>query len=226
MTAAAQAWSRPLRARLPGHPPSSRMCWTGVVLNGAAARLAGMLDRSLLDEAGWDPGRRILFLPAGHRLLGRQVCRAERCTGTVHNDCPGVCYRCFTRLQRLGMSAAGIAAARHLPAAPVPAEDCAVPGCRCKPTVRQAVMCEPHAAQFRDRRTPVPLEQFLTGRRVRPLPPLPACLVLACTRGGRRRRRLLQYPLSAVARDPAEQPRARMSSRGGPPNRGWPNRGR
>jgi hypothetical protein len=74
----------------------------GVVLDGAAARLAGMLDRSLLDEAGWDPGRRILFLPAGHRLLGRQVCRAERCTGTVHNDCPGVCYRCFTRLQRLG----------------------------------------------------------------------------------------------------------------------------
>ena len=80
------------------------------------------------------------------------------------------------------MSATGIAAAEHLPAAPAPAEDCAVPGCQCKPTVRQAVMCEPHAAQFRNRRTPVPLEQFLTDRRVRPLPPLPACLVLACTR--------------------------------------------
>ena len=155
----------------------------GVVLDGAAARLAEMLDRALLDDAGWDPAKRILFLPAHHRLLGRQVCRAERCTGTVHNDCPGVCYRCFTRLQQLGMSPAGIAAAQHLPAAPVPAEDCAVPGCRCKPTVRQAVMCEPHAAQFRDRRTPVPLEQFRTDRRVRPLPPLPPCLVLACTRG-------------------------------------------
>lgn len=154
----------------------------GVVLDGAAARLAGMLDRALLDEAGWDPGKRILFLPAGHRLLGREVCRAERCSGTVHNDCPGVCYRCFTRLQQLGMSAAGIAAAEHLPAAPVPAEGCAVPGCRCKPTVREAVMCEPHAAQFRGRRTPVPLEQFLTDRRVRPLQPLPGCLVLACTR--------------------------------------------
>ena len=155
----------------------------GVVLDGAAARLAEMLDRALLDDAGWDPAKRILFLPAHHRLLGRQVCRAERCTGTVHNDCPGVCYRCFTRLQQLGISPAGIAAAQHLPAAPVPAEDCAVPGCRCKPTVRQAVMCEPHAAQFRDRRTPVPLEQFRTDRRVRPLPPLPPCLVLACTRG-------------------------------------------
>jgi len=154
----------------------------GVVLDGAAARLAGMLDRALLDEAGWDPGKRILFLPAGHRLLGREVCRAERCGGTVHNDCPGVCYRCFTRLQRLGMSAVGIAAAEYLPAASVPAEDCAVPGCRCRPTVREAVMCEPHAAQFRGRRTPVPLEQFLTDPRVRPLPPLPGCLVLACTR--------------------------------------------
>ena len=66
----------------------------GVVLDRAAARLAGMLDRALLGEARWDPGKRILFLPAHHRLLGRQVCRAERCTGTVHNDCPGVCYRC------------------------------------------------------------------------------------------------------------------------------------
>src|SRR6266568_3887193 len=98
-----------------------------VVLDGAAARLAGMLDRGLLEEAGWDPATRILFLPAQHRLLGRQVCRAERCTGTVHNDCPGVCYRCFTRLQQLGMSATDIAAAGRLPAAPAPAEDCAVP---------------------------------------------------------------------------------------------------
>ena len=154
----------------------------GVVLDGAAARLAGMLDRASLEEAGWDPAARILFLPAQHRLLGRQVCRAEGCTGTVHNDCPGVCYRCFTRLQQLGMSATDIAAARPLPAAPAPAGHCAVPGCQCKPTVRQAVMCEPHAAQFRNRRTPIPLEQFLTDRWVRPLPPLRACLVLACTR--------------------------------------------
>ena len=44
------------------------------------------------------------------------------------------------------------------------------------------MLCEPHAKQFRGRRTPVPLEQFITSRRVRPLPPLPACLVLACTR--------------------------------------------
>ena len=49
----------------------------GVALGGAAARLAAMLDRALLEEAGWDPITRILFLPAQLRLLGRQVCRAE-----------------------------------------------------------------------------------------------------------------------------------------------------
>jgi hypothetical protein len=32
---------------------------SGVVLDGAAARLAGMLDRALLEEAGWDPATRI-----------------------------------------------------------------------------------------------------------------------------------------------------------------------
>jgi hypothetical protein len=47
----------------------------GVVLDGVAARLARMLDRGLLDEAGWDPAIQVLCLPVRHRLLGRQVCR-------------------------------------------------------------------------------------------------------------------------------------------------------
>ena len=197
----------------------------GVVLDGAAARLAEMLDRALLDEADGIRRRGSCSCPRGHRLLGRQVCRAEGCAGTVHNDCPGVCYRCFTRLKRLGMSAADIAAAGHLPAAPAPAEDCAVPGCRCKPTVRQAVMCEPHAQQFRDRRTPVPLEQFLTDRRVRPLPPLPACLVAACTRtaDGAIGYCNTHYQRWRVAQRGSA---GWMSGGGGPPNRGWPSRGR
>jgi integrase len=165
-----------------GAPAEFPHVLAGVVLDGEAACLAAMFERAVLAEAGWDPAARILFLPAQHRLLGRQVCRAGGCAGTVHNDCPGVCYRCFSRLKRLGMSADDIAAVRRLPAAPVPAPECAVPGCRCRPTVRSAVMCEPHAQQFRGRRTPVPLEQFLTDRRVHPLPPLPACLAGACTR--------------------------------------------
>src|SRR5204863_8672051 len=73
-------------------------------------------------------------------------------------------------------------AAMHLPAAPVSTTRCAVPGCRCVPTMRQAVLCEPHARKFRLRRPPMSMDQFLADPRVRPLPPLPACQVAACTR--------------------------------------------
>ena len=83
----------------------------GVALDGAAAHLAGALDQGLLDEAGWDPVTRILYLPAEHRLLGRKVCRVEQCTATAHYNYPDICHRCFTRLTRLGMSVEDIAAA-------------------------------------------------------------------------------------------------------------------
>jgi integrase len=153
----------------------------GVVLIRAAARLAAMLDRRFLAEAGWDPWTRVLSLPAQHRLLGRTVCRVEGCQNTVHSGLT-VCHRCFTRLTRRGMSKVEIAAAACLPAEPVSTSRCAVPGCRCVPTVRHAVLCEPHAKKFRLRRPPVSMEQFLADPRVRPLPPMPACSVAACTR--------------------------------------------
>jgi integrase len=154
----------------------------GVVLDGASARLATMLDPGFLDEAGWDPKTRVLSLPARHRLLGRRVCRAEGCERTVHSGLPTVCLRCFTRLTGLGMSTADITTAPALPGAPSGAEHCAVPGCGCVPTVRQAVLCQPHAKKFRLRRPPMSMEGFLTDARVRPMPPLPACQVAACTR--------------------------------------------
>jgi hypothetical protein len=169
---------------IPGDEESCKFAHVldGAALSGAATHLARALDQGLLDEAGWDPVTRVLYLPAQHRLLGRKVCRVERCVGTVHNDAPEICHRCFTRLTGMGMSVEDIAAAESLPAAPVPAERCAVPQCRCTPTVRDAVMCEPHAQQFRGRRIPISLEQFVSDPRVRPRPPLPACLVPACTR--------------------------------------------
>lgn len=153
----------------------------GVVLVGAAARLAAMLDRRFLDEAGWDPRTRVLSLPAEHRLLGRTVCRGEGCQSTVRCGL-SVCYRCLTRLTRLGMSTSEIAAAASLPADAVSASRCAVSGCRCVPTVRHALLCVPHAKKFRLRRAPVSLEQFVADRRVRPLPAMPACQVAACVR--------------------------------------------
>ena len=61
---------------------------------GPAARLAGMLDQAFLTEAGWDPGSRVLSLPAGHRLLGRLVCRAGGCAATAHGTkTGGLCWR-------------------------------------------------------------------------------------------------------------------------------------
>jgi integrase len=156
----------------------------GVVLHGDAARLAAALDRGLLEQAGWDPVMRILRLPSQHRLLGRKVCRVERCVNTVHNDAPEICHRCFTRLTAAGMSVEDIVAADSLPAVPVPAERCAVPNCQYQPTVRDAVFCEPHARQFRGRRRRISLEQFVTDPRVRPRPAGPGCLVAACIRTG------------------------------------------
>ncbi|WP_197487925.1 tyrosine-type recombinase/integrase [Rhodococcus sp. LB1] len=154
---------------------------TGVALGADAARLAGMLDPRFLVEAGWNPQTRMLSLPAQHRLLGRTVCRVQRCHNTVHSGI-AVCHRCFTRLSRLGMSPEDIATAMELPDEPAPATRCAVPKCRCVPTVRHAVLCEPHAKKFRLRRPRLSMEQFLADPRVGPLPPMPACQVAACIR--------------------------------------------
>jgi len=154
----------------------------GVVLVGAAARLARMVDRDFLDEAGWDPRTRLLCLPAQHRLLGRRVCRAEGCERSVHSGLPAVCLRCFTRLTGLGLSTAQIAAAAQLPAASPREDHCAVPACECVPTVRRALLCEPHARKFRARRPRTSMEQFLASPRVRGFAPMPQCQVAACTR--------------------------------------------
>lgn len=154
---------------------------SGVVLAGAAARLARMLDGRFLDEAGWDPQARVLSLPAEHRLLGRVMCRVEGCQNTIQSDLT-VCHRCLTRLTRLGMSKAEIAAAACLPAESASPTRCAVSGCPCVPTVRHAVLCQPHAKKFRLRRPPMSMEQFLADPRVQPLPRMPACAVAACNR--------------------------------------------
>jgi integrase len=154
----------------------------GVVLDGPAARLAVMLDRDFLDAAGWDPAMRVLSAPAQHRLLGRRVCRGDGCQRTAHSRFRVVCHRCFTRLTGLGMSAEEIANSPRLPGEPARAERCAVPGCRCAPTMRHAVLCQPHAKKFRLRRPRMSLERFLADPRVRPLPPMPPCQVAACTR--------------------------------------------
>ncbi len=154
----------------------------GAELDGQAERLAALLDPSFLSEAGWDPVSRALSLPAGHRLLGRAVCRVGGCATTVHAGLSGVCYRCFTRLARQGLTADQIAGSQQLPPLPARVMQCAVPGCQREPTVTQAILCQPHARQFRQRAGKPAIEVFLADPRVRPLPPFLPCAVAACTR--------------------------------------------
>jgi integrase len=155
---------------------------TGVVLDDTAVRLARMLDPAFLAEAGWDPASRVLSLPAGHRLLGRAVCRAGGCTTTVRAGLGGVCHRCFTRLAGQGLTAEQIAGSPQVPPLPARVMRCAVAGCQREPTVTRAIMCESHVRQFRQRAGKPAIGQFLADPRVRPLPPFPRCAVAACAR--------------------------------------------
>src|SRR5438552_15165330 len=116
MTAAAAAVrARPAAAGAAGYGH----VLAGVELDGPAQRLAALLDPSFLSEAGWDPASRVLSLPAGHRLLGRAVCRAGGCATTVHAGLGGVRHRCFTRLTGQAPTAEQIDGFAQLPPRPV-----------------------------------------------------------------------------------------------------------
>lgn len=179
MTGAALALAVP--AREDEDPAEHAHVLEGVKLSGAAARLAAVLDPAFLAEARWDPKDRVLDLPAGHRLLGHRVCRVGGCPAKPLSRLPGVCYSCFGRLTGMGLGREEIAQA-ELPPLPVPVTVCAAPGCRCVPTVSQAILCEPHARQFRGRVRKQTIGQFLADPRVRPLPLRPRCPVAACVR--------------------------------------------
>ena len=89
------------------------------MLAGPAITLARALEPAFLTEAGWDPGMRVLWLPAQHPLLGRTLCRVDGCPSTVHGTkIGGLCWQCFSRLSRAGMSIDEIVAAKQLPPLP------------------------------------------------------------------------------------------------------------
>jgi len=158
----------------------------GTPLGGVAARLAAMVDPAFLTEAGWDPGVRVLSLPAQHPLLGRTLCRVGGCAATAHgNKHGGLCWRCFARLTRTGMSVEDITSAAELPPLPDRPAGCAVAGCQRmsaggRPRQRTG-LCQAHSRRFR--RTPgMSLERFLANPALRPLPALGPCQVAACAR--------------------------------------------
>jgi hypothetical protein len=89
----------------------------------------------------------------------------------------------------------------------------------------EAVMCEPHAKQFRHRRIPITLERFLVDPRVQPLPPFEVCLVPACTRTADSAGGYCNTTISAGGSPDTMTP-IWISAGGRPGNRVWPSPGR
>ncbi len=158
----------------------------GTVLVGAAVHLAAMLEPAFLTEAGWDPTIRVLSLPARHPLLGRTLCRVDGCTASVHGTkIGGLCWRCFARLTRAGMTTEQVISSPELPPLADRPPGCAVPGCLRmsdggRPRQRTG-LCQTHSRRFR-RRSGMSLERFLADPTVRPLPALGPCTVASCAR--------------------------------------------
>ena len=158
----------------------------GVVLDGPAARLAQMTDPAFLAGAGWDPATCVLSLPAAHPLLGRRLCRAASCPATAHTAAAcGLCWSCFARLRRAGMTAEQIAASPQVPGPPPRSDGCLVPECeRMSPGGRQGQrtgLCVAHSRRFR-RMPGMTMERFLADPAVTPLAALGPCRVAACSR--------------------------------------------
>jgi integrase len=158
----------------------------GQTLQDVAAELARGLDPVFLAEAGWDPATRVLWLPADHQLMGRTLCRVDGCAATAHGTkLGGLCWHCFARLTRAGMSAEEVTCAAQLPPLPHRRTGCAVPGClRMSPGGRQGQrtgLCQAHSRRFR-RTAGMTLERFLDDSHVQALPALGPCQVAACAR--------------------------------------------
>jgi site-specific recombinase XerD len=99
----------------------------GIVLAGAAARLAALLDPVFLAGAGWDPVTQVLAPPAGHRFVRRNA----------------------AALPEGGKERAALPLAALVCAAPVPGpQACAVLACLRARRNRRAAYCSRHAAAW------------------------------------------------------------------------------
>jgi integrase len=156
------------------------------MLEGSAASLATMVGPAFLTEAGWDPALRVLSLPAHHPLLGRALCRVDRCTATAHGTkLGGLCWGCFARTRRAGTGAEEVISAAEVPPLPDRPVGCTVPGCQRMSAAggprQRTGLCLAHSRRFR-RKPGMSMELFLADPTVRPLPALGPCKVAACAR--------------------------------------------
>lgn len=154
------------------------------VVEATAAALAHLIDPMFLDEIGWDAQGVVLVLPAGHRLLGRPVCRVAGCTVTATHR-SRICQCCRRRLSEHGMSDAQV---EVLGARADPVRG--VGGCLVRDCARQRVsspqaLCRSHCDQRHALGLSMP--QFLADPRTTALTACEPCLVVACPRQRRHR---------------------------------------
>jgi integrase len=147
-----------------------------------AAAIAAVIDPAFLAEAGWDPARKVLSFTPEHPLLGRSVCRAAGCSTTAPAS-SRVCASCLRRLAEHGLGDDEIASLppRARQRSGRGPDTCVVDGCRREWESASSGLCRAHAEQLRA--LPVAdVDEFLTHRQTRPLPPCGPCAVAACTR--------------------------------------------
>ena len=113
-----------------------------------AARLAALTDPGFLAEAGWDPGTRVLSLPAAHPLLGWRACPSPGCGNALYGrdrEC-GSCRR-GTTARRLASPVAAVPAALS----------CGVAACSRGRGSRR--YCRAHWERFLDLRGDAPFDE-------------------------------------------------------------------
>lgn len=151
-------------------------------IDRTATAIAAVIDPAFLAEAGWDPARRVLSFAPEHPLLGRSVCRAADCFTTAPTA-GWICAPCRRRLAEhgLGDNEIGALPERGRGRSSRGPDACLVDGCARDAGSARSGLCSAHEEQRRAL-PGVGVEQFLTHRRAKPLPPLALCAVAACTR--------------------------------------------
>src|SRR5205823_2100251 len=132
-------------------------------------------------EAGWDEPNLVMRPPAGHRFLGRPVCRAAGCVKTARSA-SGICRGCSGRLARYGLTVDDIGslpAPRHGDPGQY-----VVQGCPREWKSGPRRLCTAHEHQ-RAKTLKLTLAEFLTHPAVGPLPPYGPCVAAACARSSR-----------------------------------------
>jgi len=153
-------------------------------VDGRAVRLAALVDPAFLTEAGWDPATSVLSPPPAHPLLGRPVCRVERCSTTAPAR-SRLCAACRRRLDHHGLADDET---DLLPALTGWAKGpglCAVTDCRREWVSSRRGLCRAHLDQADT--LGIGVAEFCGHPAAQPLAGCDPCAVVACVQQRRHR---------------------------------------